>query len=108
MPNPFSDLGVSDADFDAEMNSDEVLNGKIKLAEKAAAYWRRIAPIGDPATDPHSTEYVRSIHVTVDGFNVDVGSDDEKANLIEYGSVNNPEYACRAQVQAKFRLSEGD
>lgn len=106
MPNPFSDLGVSDADFDAEMESDEVLNGKVVLAEKAANYWRRIAPVGDPATDPHSTEYLRSIHVNVDGFDVSVGSDDPEANLIEFGSINNPEYACRAQTQAKFRLSE--
>jgi hypothetical protein len=95
MPNPFSEYGVSDADFEAEMESEEVLKGKIELAEKAAAYWRRISP-------EDTGEYIDSIKVHVKGDDVWVGSDDDKANLIEYGSENNPEFAPRAKTQARF------
>lgn len=99
MANPFSDYGVSDADFEKEMNSEEVLKGKIELAEKAAVYWKRISPVD-------TGEYVKSIKVTVDGNDVSVGSDDDKAHFIEYGTEDTPEFAPRAQVQAKFRVAE--
>jgi len=95
MPNPFSEYGVSDADFEAEMNSAEVLEAKIELAEKAAAYWRRISP-------EDTGEYIDSIEVRVDGNDVSVGSDDDKAHYIEYGTEDTPEFAPRAKTQARF------
>jgi len=98
MPNPFSEYGVSDADFEAEMNSAEVLEGKIELAEKAAAYWRRISP-------EDTGEYIDSIEVRVDGDDVSVGSNDDKAHYIEYGTGGDsptPEFAPRAKTQARF------
>lgn len=101
MSNAFSDLGVDDEDFYIELNSEEVLKAKIALANKAKTYWRRIAP-------RDSGEYRDSIKVTVKGNDVSVGSDDPKANIIEYGSEDTPEFACRAQTQARFKLSEGD
>jgi hypothetical protein len=108
MANPFSDLGVDDDDFYIELNSEEVLKARIALANKARIYWRRIAPVGDPAIDPNSGTYRNSIKVTVDGNDVSVGSDDPKANIIEFGTEDTPEFACRAQTQARFKLSEGD
>lgn len=111
MANPFSDLGVDDNDFYIELNSEEVLKAKIRLANKARIYWRRIAPVGDPATDPHSGEYRDSIKVTVKGNDVSVGSDDPKAGYIEYGTGGDsptPEFACRARTQAKFDLTQDD
>lgn len=107
MPNPFEEDGISDEDIQREMDeSEEVFQGRIELAEKAAVYWRRISPVGDPVEDPHPGRYVESIKVTVEGRKVEVGSDDPIANLIEYGSIHNPEYAPRAQVQAKFRYTD--
>jgi hypothetical protein len=38
MPNPFSDLGVSDAEFEAAINSPEVNDAKLALAHRAADY----------------------------------------------------------------------
>lgn len=99
MPNPFRDYGVSDADFEAEMNGPEVLRGRIALAEKAAAYWRRASP-------ELTGEYIDSIEVQVHGDDVDVSATDDKANLIEYGTEDTPEFAPRAKTQARFRLSE--
>ncbi len=99
MANPFSDLGVSDADFEAEMDSDEVLEGKIKLAEKAVVYAKRISPVD-------TGEYRDRWGVEVDGRNVDVVNTDPIANILEFGSEDTPEFAVRAQVQAKFRVSE--
>lgn len=90
---------------DAEIQQQE-LAGRIELAEKAAAYWRTVSPVGDPATDPTSGEYLASIEVRVQGDHVTVGSTDDKANLIEYGSINNEEFAPRAKVQAHFRAGK--
>lgn len=107
MPNPFQDDGISDADIELWLEeSEEVFQGKIDLAEKAAEYGRQISPVGDPATDPHSGRYRASIKVTVEGHDVFVGSDDLIANIIEYGTVDTPEFAVFAQVQAKYGLYE--
>jgi hypothetical protein len=95
MANPFSEYGVSDADFEAEMESDEVLKGRIELAEKAAAYWRRASP-------ELTGEYIDSIEVHVKGNDVWVAASDDKANLIEYGTEDTPEFAPRAKTQARF------
>jgi hypothetical protein len=87
---------------DAEIQRQE-LAARIELAKEAQAYWITVSPVGDPVVDPHSGEYIESIEVRVQGDHVTVGSTDDKANLIEYGSINNPEYAPRAKVQARFR-----
>lgn len=111
MANPFSDLGVDDDDFYIELNSEEVMKARIRLANKARIYWRRIAPVGDPAVDPNSGKYRDSIKVTVEGDDVSVGSDDPKAMYIEYGTGDpgpTPAFGCRAQTQAKFKLTDDD
>jgi hypothetical protein len=40
MANPFSDLGVSDAEFDAAMSDPEINAEKIAHAEKCCSYWK--------------------------------------------------------------------
>src|SRR5688572_12536812 len=95
MANPFSEYGVSDSDFEREMESEEVLKGKIELAEKAAAYWRRISPEDTGA-------YIDSIEVQVKGNDVRVSATDEAAEYIEYGTEDTPEFAPRAKTQARF------
>ena len=99
MTNPFRDYGVSDAEFDEAMRSDEVLRGKIELAEKAAEYWRSVSPVD-------TGEYRDHVKVVVDGDDVQIINDDDKAAYIEYGtggSSPTPEFAPRAKVQARFR-----
>lgn len=95
MRNPFSDLGVSDAEFEAAMSSDEVLKAKIELAETAAEYWRSISPVRTGA-------YRDSIQVDVDRDVVRVIAADDAASYIEFGTEDTPEWACRAQTSAKF------
>lgn len=36
-----------------------------------------------------------------------VGAEDEAANIVEYGSINSPEYAPRAKTEAHFNTSRG-
>lgn len=104
MANPFSDLGVFDADFEAEMNGDEVFEGKVKLAKKAVRYAKRISPVD-------TGEFRDHWKVEIDGRNVAVVNDDKKANLLEYGTGGDsptPEFAVGAQTEAKFKLDDGD
>jgi hypothetical protein len=101
MANPFSEYGVSDADFEREMNSDEVLKGRIELAEQAAAYWRRISPVD-------TGDYVESIEVQVKGNHVRVSATDEAAPWIEYGTEDTPEFAPRAKTQMRFGGTASD
>lgn len=99
MANPFDEFGVSDAEFNRELESDRVLEARIELAEEVAQYWRRIAPVD-------TGDYRDSIHVVVRGDDVRVRADDEAAPYIEYGTEDTPEHAPRARVQAKFGSSQ--
>lgn len=102
MDNPFSDYGVSDAELERALNSPEVKAAKVKLAEEAAAYWRSISPVGTPAeSDDHPGQYLASIEVKVTD-KVKVGTDDPIAHLIEYGTVDTPEFALRIKTQEAF------
>ena len=76
----------------------EILAAKLELAEEVADYWRSISP-EDEGT------YKDSIEVVQDGDNVAVVAQDEKANIIEYGSVDTPEFACRARTEEYFNQS---
>lgn len=97
MANPFSEYGVSDADFEAEMESEMVVVETVKLAEKVASYWRRVSP-------EDSGEYKDSIMVIRRGKgDIQVVATDEKANLIEYGTEDTPEFAPRQKTQNHFR-----
>lgn len=102
MANPFSEYGVSDADFEAEMNGDEVFEGKIALAHRAVTYAKRISPVDTGWYRDHWK-------VELEGRQVYVLNDDEKANMLEYGTGGEsptPEFAVGAQTEAKFKVAE--
>lgn len=96
MANPFEELGITQAELDAAMNSREVLDAKIDLANEAADYWRSISP-------EETGDYVDSIEVQVDDDNVRISATDESAPFIEFGTEDTPEFAPRAKTEAKFR-----
>jgi|SRR6185312_15108618 len=91
--------GVEPIDEDTRQ---DITEAELALAEQAAEFWRSIAPVGD-ADDPHSGQYRDSIHVQQQGSKVYVVTEDSIANLIEYGSAHNPEYACRARTENQFQ-----
>jgi|SRR5581483_963993 len=92
-------VGVEDIDEDSRQ---EINEAELELAEQAAEFWRSIAPVGD-ANDPHSGQYRDSIQVQQQSGKVYVVTEDPIANLIEYGSAHNEEYACRARTEAQFQ-----
>lgn len=87
-------LDVFDGTDRAELEA-EILAAKLELAEEAADYWRSIAP-------EDTGEYKDSIEVVQDGNEVSVVAQDPKSNIIEYGSVDTPEFACRARTEEHF------
>jgi hypothetical protein len=90
---------VGQGAIDAALRGAEIHAAEVELAHKAADYWRSISPV-DTGT------YRDSVHVKTDGGKVEVGSDDPIANLIEYGSIHNPEFAPRAKTQEHFNGGE--
>lgn len=87
---------------DAAKN-ENVTDQLVEYAEdEIAPYWRAIAPVGDPAKDPHSGFYRDSIEVQRRGGKVYVVATDPKAHIIEWGSEKTPEFGCRAKVEAHF------
>ena len=81
----------------------DVLADKLDLANRAADFWRSVAPVeaDDHPERPPGT-YRDSIQVEQDGDVVAVVATDELANIIEYGSARSPEFACRARTEAHF------
>jgi len=101
MADELADL-VGQKEIDAALKSREVKDALIEFAEEARDYWKSVSPVGDESTDPHSGEYRDSIEVTVDGDKMWVGTEVEYAHIIEYGSVDTPEFAPRAKTEAHF------
>jgi hypothetical protein len=95
MANPWSDLGVTDAEFRAAIDSPELNQAKLELAEKVKDYWKSIAPEDTGA-------YRDSIHIEIGADAVRVVADDEAASYIEFGTSDTPEFATRAKTAAKF------
>lgn len=94
---------ASQSDLATKLDSDAaIIAAKLELAELAAEYWKSIAPVGDPAVDPHSGAYRDSIHVEQNGDQVYVVASDPKAHWIEFGTENMPEYAPRARTEIHF------
>jgi hypothetical protein len=95
-------FGLTQSELDEELASDEVLKGRIELANEVRDYWKSVSPVGDPETDPHSGQYRDSIEVEVNGQDVKVVAQEDKAHLIEWGSAHNAEYAPRAKAYEHF------
>lgn len=58
------------------------------LAEFVAGEWRRTAPVGDPATDPHAGRYRDNIRVVTDGDGSRVETDAPEWAFLEFGTVH--------------------
>lgn len=62
--------------------------GMADVAEYVADEWRRLAPVGDPATDPHAGRLRDSITVTRTDDGAHVSSDAPEWLFNEFGTVN--------------------
>lgn len=87
---------VGEAAVKAELTSAAMADELVKWAED------EVIPVWQSFSPEDTGKYKASIHVTREGNAVLVGSDDPIANLIEYGSEHNPEYAPRAKTEAHF------
>jgi len=83
------------ADIADMLKSAEVVAAEIDVAERAADYAKSIAP-------EESGDYINAIHVVHNGDTVAVVFGDPAAHIIEYGSVDTPEFAVRARTEAYF------
>jgi hypothetical protein len=93
---------IGEAAVEAELASVVVQEELAKWAEaEVVPVWQSFSPVGGDK-DPNAGTYRDSIKVTREDGKVLVGSDDPKANLIEWGSIHNPEFAPRARTEAHF------
>lgn len=92
---------IEEQEIQEALKSEEVHDAKVKLAAEAAEYARSISPVGGEH-DPHPGRYRDSIVVKEEDEEVSVEFADPTANLIEYGSINNREYAVRARTAEHF------
>jgi hypothetical protein len=94
----FDEKEVSDAlSYDPD-----VVKGMVEVAKEARDYWKSIYPVehDDRATPPRPPGTGRdSIHVVRRRRYVAVKCDDPIAHIIEYGSDQVPEFACRARTE---------
>lgn len=81
--------------YRAISSDEQVIAAKLALANQAAEYAKSIAPV-------ETGTYRDSIHVRQGGTTVWVGFEDPKSHLVEYGSVDTPEFAVRAKTEEKF------
>lgn len=105
MSDKLTELLGEDA-IEEGMNSPEVVEGRMATAEAAAEYWRSVSPTGGVG-DPHRGRYKDTVGVVVEGEHVKVGSSDEIANLVEYGSIHNDAHAPRARTEEHFNSGGG-
>jgi hypothetical protein len=87
---------VGEAAVGAELASTQITDELVKWAQD------EVIPVWLSFSPEDTGKYKASIHVDRKGHTVLVGSDDPIANLIEYGSEHNPEYAPRAKTEAHF------
>lgn len=102
---------IDQRDIDEALRSDpDVVAQKLELAGKAAEYWKSIYPVehDDRQTPPRPPGTGRdSIHVEKHGDNVSVVCSDPIAHILEYGTAQVPEYACRVRTEDHFNNGGG-
>ena len=79
------------------LNSDEIVQAKLDLAERVAEYWKQLAQ-----EHKDTGEYIDSIDVVQDGNTVAVVATSDIAHLLEFGTVDTPELAFRARTESYF------
>jgi len=95
---------------DALTYDPEVIKGEMELAKKARDYWKSIYPVehDDRATPPRKPGTGRdSIHTFRRRRKVGVRCDDPIGHILEYGSDQVPEFACRAKTEEYFNNGGG-
>lgn len=110
----FDMCDITEREANIELNKDpDVKAEKMKVAQEGEEIWRSIAPVGDPAKDPHSGQYKDSIHA-FEGKHGGIGvmADAPNAWFVEYGTNGIHESACRARTEAilnkKYREAPKD
>jgi hypothetical protein len=87
----------SQAEIDAHLEDDpDIIQGKLELAEEAVEYAKSISPVD-------SGDYRDGIKARRHGRGVGIYWTDPKSNLIEDGSIHNPEYAVQRRTEEHFR-----
>lgn len=93
------DLGDLIPDLDKQLANDRDVNAQLDdfMEDEVVPVWRDNSPVD-------TGEYRDSIRVTkrARGGRGQVGATDPKANLIEYGTEDTPEFAPRAKTEAHF------
>jgi hypothetical protein len=103
----FDMCDITERQANIELNDDpEVKAEKVRVANEAAEFWKSIAPVGDPAKDPHSGQYRDSI-IVHEGKGVAVMATAPNAWFVEYGTNGIHESACRARTEAVFKKKYG-
>lgn len=90
---------------DALTYDPDVVKGMVEFAGEARDYWKSIYPVeqDNRASPPRPPGTGRdSIHVVRRRRRVAVVCEDPIAHILEYGSVNVPEYAARARTEEHF------
>jgi hypothetical protein len=95
MSSPLEKFGIS---LDDIMADADVRAAKLEVAEQAADFWRGV----------DQGNYKPDVQVVENGDEILVGDQRDIANLMEYGSVHNEEYAARAKTEAQFNSGGGD
>lgn len=93
---------IPKAEIDAYLKTaPDVLAGKVKMAKEVVEYAQSISPVD-------SGDYKKGIKVRRYGATgVGVVWTDEKSNLIEYGTVDTPEWAIRTKTEEHFNRGAG-
>jgi hypothetical protein len=95
---------------DALSYDPDVIKGEVELANQACDYWKSIYPVehDERANPPRPPGTGRdSIHVIRRRRYVAVRAEDPIAHILEYGSVQVPEYATRARTEEYFNKGGG-
>lgn len=90
---------IDQAEIDAAIHGPdklpEVIDAELALANDAVDYARALAPVD-------TENFKDSIHVYQDDDRYGIQSDDEAANIIEYGSEDTPEFAVFTRTAEHF------
>lgn len=93
-----ADEAVSEDEMLAAAREAEIHEALVALAHRGAEYWKTIA-----LEHKDTGEYIDSIIVVDNGIDdVAVVATSEVAHLLEFGTVDTPEFAFRARTESYF------
>lgn len=93
-----ADEAVSADEIQHALKDEEIHLALVAYANRGAEYWKEIA-----LEHKDSGEYIESIIVVDNGVDdVAVVATSDIAHILEFGSVDTPEFAFRARTEAYF------